>query len=538
MQTYDFIVVGSGSAGSVVAERLSANGRHSVLVLEAGGTDRRFFVQMPLGYGKTFFDPAVNWNYAAEADPGLAGNKDHWPRGKILGGSSSINAMVWIRGAAEDFDAWRDAGNPGWGFDDLLPAFKAIEDNQAGGTALRGTGGPIHVTDNSKNVHPLTHRFLAAAQAAGLPLIQDFNGESQEGVGVYQITTRDGRRMSAARGFLRPAMKRANVCVETNALATKVLFEGTRAVGIEYLQNGAKKTARAGREVILSGGSVNTPQLLQLSGVGPKTLLGDLGIPVVHASEQVGRNLQDHQGINYTWKAKVPTLNQLLRPWWGKLLVGMQYLALRTGPLSMSMNQGGGFFRSDANRARPNMQLYFQVFSTVLPKAGERPILSPDPFPGFSIGLSNCRPSSRGEIMIRSADPTVHPRITVNAYATDTDVAEMLDAVKFLRRLASQSPIADIIAEEVLPGPSITSNTDLIQDFRKRSGTVYHPVSTCRMGPDPATSVVGPRLRVHGLSGLRVIDASIFPDNITGNTNAAAIMTGWKGAELVLEDVG
>lgn len=538
MQTYDFIVVGSGSAGSVVAERLSASGRHSVLVLEAGGSDRRFFVQMPLGYGKTFYDPAVNWNYAAEPDPGLAGNADHWPRGKILGGSSSINAMVWIRGAAEDFDAWRDAGNPGWGFDDLLPAFKAIEDNEAGGNALRGSGGPIHVTDNRKKVHPLTHRFLAASQRAGLALNQDFNGCSQEGVGVYQITTRGGRRMSAARAFLRPAMKRTNVRVETNALATKVLIEGNRAVGVEYLQGGKKFTARAGREIILSGGSINSPQLLQLSGVGPKTLLGELGIPIVHAAEQVGRNLQDHQGINYTWKAKVPTLNQILRPWWGKLLVGMQYLALRTGPLSMSMNQGGGFFRSDPTRARPNMQLYFQVFSTVLPKSGERPILSPDPFPGFSIGLSNCRPSSRGEIMIRSANPTVHPRITVNAYSTETDVSEMLDAVKFLRKLASMPEIADVIAEEVLPGPSITSDPDLIQDFRKRSGTVYHPVSTCRMGPDPRNSVVDPRLRVHGLSGLRVIDASIFPDNITGNTNAASIMTGWKGAEMVLEDVG
>lgn len=537
MQTFDYIVVGSGSAGSVVAERLSASGRHSVLVLEAGGTDRRFFVQMPLGYGKTFFDPEVNWNYAAEPDPGLAGNKDHWPRGKILGGSSSINAMVWIRGAREDFDAWRDAGNAGWGFADLLPAFKAIEDNQAGATELRGQGGPVHVTDNRKNVHPLTHRFLAAAQQAGLPLNQDFNGQGQDGVGVYQITTKGGRRMSAARAFLHPAMKRANVRVETGALVTKVLFEGKRAVGVEYLQNGGRKTVRAGREVILSGGSVNTPQLLQLSGIGPAAPLADLGISVLHANEHVGRNLQDHQGINYTWKARVPTLNQLLRPWWGKMLAGMQYLALRTGPLSMSMNQGGGFFRSDPARARPNMQLYFQVFSTVLPKAGERPILSPDPFPGFSIGLSNCRPSSRGEIMIRSAEPTAHPRITVNAYSTESDVAEMLDAVKFLRKLAAMPAIAEIIADEVLPGPSITSDADLIQDFRKRSGTVYHPVSTCRMGPDPSTSVVDPRLRVHGLEGLRVIDASIFPDNITGNTNAAAIMTGWKGAELVLEDV-
>ncbi|MER9237635.1 GMC family oxidoreductase N-terminal domain-containing protein [Mesorhizobium sp. M0633] len=536
MQTYDFIIVGSGSAGSVLAERLSASGRFSVLVLEAGGSDRRFYVQMPLGYGKTFFDPAVNWNYKAEPDPGLAGNADHWPRGKLLGGSSSINAMVWIRGAREDFDAWAAAGNPGWGFDDLLPAFKALEDNQAGADQWRGVGGPLHVTDCSTSVHPLTKRYLAAANQAGLPLNPDFNGASQEGVGVYQITTRNGRRMSAARAFLRPAMKRKNVRVEINALATKILFESKRAVGVEYLQNGATKTARAGREIILSGGSVNSPQLLQLSGIGPSALLGALGIPVVHANENVGANLQDHVGINYTFKGRLPTLNQILHPWWGKLLVGMQYVFLRSGPLSLSMNNAGGFFRTDPAAARPNMQLYFQAFSTVIPKSGERPILTPDPWPGFSIGLSNCRPSSCGEIMIRSANPRDYPKIVANAFSTEADVAEMLAAVKFVRKIASMPAMAEIIEEEVLPGPSITSDADLIQDFRKRSGTVYHPVSTCRMGPDAARAVVDPRLKVHGIQTLRVIDASIFPDNITGNTNAAAIMTGWKGAELVLED--
>ncbi|SIT56678.1 Alcohol dehydrogenase (acceptor) [Mesorhizobium prunaredense] len=536
MQTYDFIIVGSGSAGSVVAERLSASGRFSVLVLEAGGSDRRFYVQMPLGYGKTFFDPAVNWNYKTEPDPGLAGNVDHWPRGKLLGGSSSINAMVWMRGAREDFDAWAAAGNPGWAFDDLLPVFKALEDNQAGADQWRGVGGPLHITDCSTSVHPLTKRYLAAANQAGLPFNPDFNGASQEGAGIYQITTKNGRRMSAARAFLRPAMKRKNLRVEINALATKILFEGKRAVGIEYLQNGETKTARAGRGVILSGGSINSPQLLQLSGVGPSALLGALGIAVVHANENVGANLQDHVGINYTFKGKLPTLNQILRPWWGKLMVGMQYVLLRSGPLSLSMNNAGGFFRTDPTISRPNMQLYFQAFSTVIPKSGERPILTPDPWRGFSIGLSNCRPSSRGEIMIRSANPRDYPKIAANAFSTEADVAEMLAAVKFVRKIAAMPAMAEIIEEEVLPGPSITSDADLIQDFRKRSGTVYHPVSTCRMGPDAAAAVVDARLRVHGLAGLRVIDASIFPDNITGNTNAAAIMTGWKGAKLVLED--
>ncbi|RWN98927.1 GMC family oxidoreductase N-terminal domain-containing protein [Mesorhizobium sp.] len=536
MQTYDFIIVGSGSAGSVVAERLSASGRFSVLVLEAGGSDRRFYVQMPLGYGKTFFDPAVNWNYKTEPDPGLAGNVDHWPRGRLLGGSSSINAMVWIRGAREDFDAWAAAGNPGWAFDDLLPVFKALEDNQAGADQWRGVGGPLHITDCSTAVHPLTKRYLAAANQAGLPFNPDFNGASQEGAGIYQITTKNGRRMSAARAFLRPAMKRKNLRVEINALATRILFEGKRAVGIEYLQNGETKTARAGREVILSGGSINSPQLLQLSGIGPSAILGALGIAVVHANENVGANLQDHVGINYTFKGRLPTLNQILRPWWGKLMVGMQYMLMRSGPLSLSMNNAGGFFRTDPATARPNMQLYFQAFSTVIPKSGERPILTPDPWPGFSIGLSNCRPSSRGEIMIRSANPRDYPKIVANAFSTEADVAEMLAAVKFIRKIAAMPAMAEIIEEEVLPGPSITSDADIIQDFRKRSGTVYHPVSTCRMGPDATAAVVDPRLRVHGLAGLRVIDASIFPDNITGNTNAAAIMTGWKGAELVLED--
>ncbi|MBE1706323.1 MULTISPECIES: GMC family oxidoreductase [Mesorhizobium] len=536
MHIYDFIIVGSGSAGSVLAERLSASGRFSVLLLEAGGTDRRFYVQMPLGYGKTFFDPAVNWNYKTEADPGLGGNVDHWPRGKLLGGSSSINAMVWIRGAREDFDDWRAAGNPGWGYDELLPIFKALEDNEAGADRWRGTGGPLHISDTANAVHPLTKRYLAAGQQAGLPLNPDFNGAAQEGVGTYQISTKNGRRMSAARAFLRPAMTRGNVRVETNALASRILFEGKRAVGIEYLQNGQTKTARAGREIILSAGSINSPQLMQLSGIGPAALLNGLGIPIVHANENVGANLQDHVGINYTFKGKVPTLNQILRPWWGKLLVGMQYILTRSGPLSLSMNHGGGFFRTDPAFSRPNMQLYFQAFSTVIPKSGERPILTPDPWPGFSIGLSNCRPSSRGEIMIRSSNPLDYPKITANAYSTNADVEEMLAAVKFVRKIASMPALAEIIQEEVLPGPSIQSDADLITDFRKRSGTVYHPVSTCRMGPDPTRAVVDPRLKVHGLEGLRVIDASIFPDNITGNTNAASVMTGWKGAELVLED--
>ena len=536
MQEFDFIIVGAGSAGCVVADKLTASGRYSVLLLEAGGTDRRFYVQMPLGYGKTFFDDRVNWKYQAEPDPGLAGNADWWPRGKLLGGSSSINAMVWIRGQREDYDSWREAGNVGWGYDDLVPVFRAIEHNQAGASERRGHGGPVHVSDIRTHVHPLVRHYLRAAQQAGLALCEDLECGDTEGAGIYQITTRNGRRMSSARAFLRPALRRANLKLVTGALATKILFEDRRAAGIEYRVGGQTLSARARGEVIISGGSVNSPQLLELSGIGDPALLSGLGIPVTHANREVGENLADHLGINYTWKARVPTINQMLRPWWGKLAAGSRYLLLGSGPLSMGINQGGGFFRTDPAQTRPNMQLYFQAFSTVIPKPGERPILSPDPWPGYSIGLSNCRPTSRGSIHIRSADPAAAPRIVPNAYSTANDVEEMLAAVKFLRRIASQPALADLTSEEVLPGSACISDEDLIDDFRRRSGTVYHPVSTCRMGPDSYSSVVDPRLRVHGVERLRVIDASVFPSIISGNTNATAIATGAKGAALVLED--
>ena len=535
---YDFIIVGAGSAGCVLAERLTVNGRHRVLLLEAGGSDHRFFIQMPLGYGKIFYDPSVNWMYRAEADPGLAGNRDYWPRGKVLGGSSSINAMVYIRGHAKDYEDWERAGNRGWGWADVLKAYKAMEDNEAGAGPWRGSGGPLHVADVARDLHPLCHDYIQAAGAVGLAFNSDFNGAEQEGVGFYQITVKGGRRMSAARAFLRPAMKRSNLRVETNAHATRIRFEGTRAVGVEYVKDGVTLQARAGREVIVSGGAVNSVQLLQLSGIGGADLLKSHGIVVQHDNPNVGAHLQDHVGINYTWRMKVPTLNDELRPWWGKLRVGLRYLLTGHGPLSLSVNQGGGFFRTGPEQDRPNMQLYMQAFSTLMPREGERPLLTPDPFPGLSLGLSNCRPTSRGDIVIRSADPFTHPRITANAYSTENDMVEMLAAVKMLRRIAAQEPLKSLVAEELRPGPAVQSDNDLIADIRHRSGTVYHPSCTCRMGSDPASSVVDPRLRVHGIEALRVCDASVFPALIAGNTNAPAMMVGWRGAEIILEDAG
>ncbi len=534
-ENFDYIIVGAGSAGCVLADRLSASGTKRVLLLEAGGDDRRFFIQMPLGYGKTFYDKRVNWMYQAEPDPGLNGQRDFYPRGKVLGGSSSINAMVYIRGHRQDYEDWRAAGNVGWGWDDVLPAYKKIEDYAAGDPAFRGRGGPLHIQDLGDQAHPLCRPYIAASEAAGLKFTPDFNGVEQEGVGLYQFTIKNGQRLSAARAFLRPAMGRSNLRVETECHVTRVLFEGRRAVGVAYAQRGQTREVKAG-EVILAGGAINSPQLLQLSGIGPGALLQSLGLPVLHDNPNVGARMQDHHGINYTWRMKVPTLNDELRPWWGKLKAGLQYLLTRKGPLSLSINQGGGFFRTSPDLDRPNMQLYMQAFSTLLPKPGERPILNPDPFSGLSLGLSNCRPTSTGEVMIASPDPFAHPRISFNAFSTNRDVVEMLAAVKFLRTIAAQEPLKSLMAEELRPGPEVTSEEAMIHDFKQRSGTVYHHSCTCRMGPDVATSVVDTRLKVHGVEGLRVCDASVFPNLIAGNTNAPAIMVGWKGAEIILQD--
>lgn len=532
----DFIIVGAGSAGSVLAERLTANGRYSVLLLEAGGDDRRFFVQMPLGYGELFYDRAVNWGYLTEADPGLAGRQDYWPRGKLLGGSSSVNAMVYIRGHQADYDEWRASGNIGWGWDDVLPAFRAIEDNEAGENAYRGKGGPLFISANKKDLHPLVENFLAASKECGLPYNPDFNGLNQEGVGYYQMTIKGRRRNSTARAFLRPAMARKNLRVLKYAHVTKVLFSEGRAIGVEFASRGQTYQAHCAKEVVLSGGAVNSPQILQLSGIGPGANLTDLGITPMIDNPNVGAHLSDHQGINYTYEMMVPTYNNILRPWWGKLKVGIEYLLLGRGPLAKSINHAGGFFRSHPDLARPNMQLYFQAFSTVMPKPGQRPILTPDPFSGLSIGLSNCRPTSTGKITLASADPLVAPRIHANVFANDQDVAEMLDAVKFLRKIAAAGPMAKFIKQELRPGPMVTSDANLIADFRERSGTVYHPACSCRMGPDAASAVIDARLRVHGVGGLRVVDASSFPNQISGNLNGPTMMLAWKAAQIMLED--
>jgi choline dehydrogenase len=533
---FDFIVVGAGSAGCVLANRLTANGRHSVLILEAGGSEQRFWLRVPIGYGKSFYDPRVNWMYATEADPGLAGRTGYWPRGKVLGGSSTINAMVFVRGHPADFDEWRDGGNPGWGWDDVLPYFRKLEDSEHGPDAWRGTGGPLHVADPSRDVHPLCATYLQAGVEAGLARNADLNGASQEGVGINQITVRDGWRESAASAWLRPAMKRPNLRVETGAHVTQVTFDGLRATGVAYLRHGEARTARARREVIMAAGAINSPLLLQASGVGPAQELRALGIDVVVDRPAVGRHLQDHLCVDYLYRSRVPTLNDELRPWRGKLTAGLNFVARRRGPLALSVNQGGGFFRSRPELARPNMQLYFSPLSYVKAQPGKRALMSPDPWPGFLLSVQPCRPTSRGHLRLRSADPFAPPLIVPNSFATQHDQDEMLEGVRFLRRLAATPSFCAVIDEEIAPGSGVQSAAALSDDIRQRASTVFHPVSTCRMGPDPDAAVVDARLRVHGLEALRVIDASIFPTLTSGNTNAPTLMAAEKGADLVLGD--
>jgi choline dehydrogenase len=413
-----------------------------------------------------------------------------------------------------------------------------MEDHALGAGPWHGAGGPLHVTDITGAEHPLTRVYLQAGQEAGLPFSRDLNGETIEGVGLYQINTSGGFRMSASRAYLWPARKRPNLRVEVEVLATQVLFEGARAVGIAYEQHGRKHEVRAGKEVILAGGAINTPQLLMLSGIGDEAQLRSRGIATRHHLPAVGRNLQDHLCHDYVYRAKRPSLNDMLFPWYGKLMAAMRYVLQREGPLALSLNQGGGFFRSRLDSTRPDIQLYFSPLTYEKSVPGVRALTRTDPFSGFTTSVSPCRPTSRGHLELKSSDPKEAPAIHPNYLATNHDVEELLAGARFLRKLAATPALSSIVAEELKPGPAKVSDEELVADIRARAYSVFHPVSTCRMGPDAADNVVDPRLRVHGVTGLRVIDASIFPTVTSGNTNAPAIMVGEKGADLVLADAG
>jgi choline dehydrogenase len=536
MDVFDYIVVGAGTAGCVVANRLSASGRQKVLLLEAGGSDRRFWVQVPIGYGRTFNDPRVNWMYEAEPDPALAARRLFWPRGKVLGGSGSINALVYYRGLPDDFDDWRALGNPGWGFSDVLPYFQRFEE-RADTPSAAGRDGPlIHITNVAADVHPLCEKFIGSCRARGLAS-GDFNGPQGEGVGIYQIMTRNGRRESTARRYLHPALRRGNLVLRLHAQVLRILFEERRAVGVTYHHGERTLAARARKAVILCGGAVNSPQLLQLSGVGAAALLNRHGIEVVAESPAVGRNLQDHLAVSYFYRSKVPTLNDVFLPLSGRIRIALRYLTSRRGLLAMSVNQAGGFVKSDPSRPRPNLQLYFNPISYTTQGVMRRQ-LKPDPFSAFLLSFNACRPTSRGHLEIRSANPFDAPAIHPNSLATEEDVADVIAGVRLLRLIAATAPLSDVIESEMLPGVAMASDTQLLQDFRDRAGTVFHPVSTCRMGPDPATSVVDASLRVYGIEALRVIDASVVPTLTSGNTNAPTIMVAEKGAALLAAEEG
>jgi choline dehydrogenase len=526
---FDYIVVGAGSAGCVLANRLTASGRHRVLLLEAGGRDSNIWIHIPLGYGKLFANPKVNWLYKTEPEPELNNRQVIQPRGKVLGGSSSINGLLYVRGQHEDYDRWRQLGNAGWSFADVLPYFRRAEDQERGADDLHGAGGHLKVSDVCEP-HALCEAFIEAGKECGFPRNDDFNGPSQEGIGYFQLTSRNGRRWSTAVGYLKEARRRANLKVETNALATRILFDGRRAVGVEYRQGDATRTAYADGEVILSGGAFNSPQLLQLSGLGPEKLLREHGIPMIADLPGVGADLQDHLQIRMQYVCTEPiTMNDVINDWRTRYAAGLRYLVSRKGLLTIGAGYAGAFLRTRPDLATPDVQLHFLIFSA------ESAGATLHPFPGFIVSVCQLRPESRGYVAIKSPDPAAAPAIHMRYLTSRFDCDTVIDGMKLLRRIMARPAMRRYIAEERAPGEACVSDADLLAYARDTGTTVYHPTSTCRMGPD-ATAVVDERLRVRGFERLRVVDASIMPALVSGNTNAATVMIGEKGSDMILED--
>jgi choline dehydrogenase len=528
-EAFDFIIVGAGSAGCVLADRLTASGRHRVLLLEAGPGNLHPWLHIPLGFGKLFGDRRFNWCYATEPQPGCHDREVIAPRGKVLGGSSSINGLIYIRGQAEDFNFWRQLGNAGWSFDDVLPYFRKAEDNERGADEFHGSGGPLAVSD-LRDRHPLAEAYVEAAVQCGYPRNDDFNGAGQEGAGFYQTTMRKGVRSSTAAGYLKEARQRANLKVVSDALATRIHFEGRRATGVEYLVGNYKQSARANAEVIVASGAFNSPQLLQLSGIGPAPLLRSFGIPVIADAPGVGIDLNDHFSGRTRLRCREPiTLNDAVRNWNGKLAHGLHYILTRRGYLAIPAVSSACFIRAHPASETPDSQCSISLFSagTI---GGEL-----DPFPGVTGNCVLLRPESRGYVRIKSADPHAAPAIHPNYLATQKDCETIVAGVKAMRRIFAAPAMARHIVEEVEPGAQCDNDDELLDFIRRRGSTTYHPVGTCRMGQDPK-AVVDERLCVRGFTGLRVIDASIMPAVVSGNTNAATIMIGEKGADMILED--
>ena len=527
---YDFIVAGAGSAGCVLANRLSADQSKRVLLLEAGGRDWYPWIHVPVGYFKTLHNPLTDWAYKTESDPGLNGRSIDWPRGRTLGGSSSINGLLYVRGQREDYDHWRQLGNAGWSYEDVLPYFKRSEDQENGANEYHGIGGYLSV-QNMRAKRKICEALIDAAVELGIPRNNDYNGASQEGAAYYQQTARKGFRCSTAVAFLNPVRNRPNLDIVTHALIDKVTIEQGVATGIKVLRKGDPRTyaLKPGGEVILSAGAIGSPQILQLSGIGPGELLQRFGIEVVKELPSVGRNLQDHLQIRTVYEVNVPTLNEEINNLIRRMLIGLQYVLTRGGPMSMGASQVAIFCKTRPELETPDIQYHFQ------PLSADKPGIVMHPFPGITMSVCQLRPESKGHIEIQSPDPTVYPAIHPNYLSTTRDQQTVVDALKMTRRLVGTSALKPFIVREHLPGPEVDTDEGLLDSARNIAQTIYHPTSTCRMGSD-SNSVVDDRLRVHGIKGLRVADASIMPAIVSGNTNAPCIMIGEKASDMILED--
>ena len=532
---FDYIVIGAGSAGAVLAGRLSEDPATRVLLLEAGPADRSFWIHLPIGYGKTMWSQTYNWCFHTDPDPNMNGRRIYWPRGKTLGGSSSINGLVYIRGQREDYDHWAALGNDGWGYDDVLPYFIKSERNQRGASAFHGGDGPLSVSDIGAK-HELIEAFIAGAGQNGVPRTDDFNGATQEGAGYFQLNTWRGWRWSTATGYLRPASGRSNLSVRTEAQATGIVLENRRAIGVRYRQGGEDKVARCRGEVLLCAGAIQSPQLLQLSGIGPAALLKERGVPVLHDLPGVGENLQDHLQIRLIFESTRPTTNDQLNSWTGQAKLALQWLLHRSGPLAVGINQGGCFMRALQNGSgtpvaeTPDIQFHVATLSADL--AGGKV----HPFSGMTMSICQLRPESRGHIRIKSTDPFQPPEMQPNYLATDLDRRTAVAGMKAARAIAAAPAMRPCIKREVKPGPDANDDAALLEFCRNNGATIFHPSGTCKMGSD-ALAVVDARLRVRGVAGLRVIDASAMPTLISGNTNAPIVMMAEKAVDMVREDL-
>ena len=534
-QEFDYIVVGAGSAGCVLAARLSEDPSTRVLLLEAGPADRSLWIHLPIGYGKTMWSPTYNWCFHTDPDPNMNGRKIYWPRGKTLGGCSSINGLIYIRGQREDFDHWAALGNAGWRFDEVLPYFIKAEGNQRGSNPLHGGDGPLKVSDIGAK-HELIEAFIGGAQQIGVPRTDDFNGAHQEGAGYFQLNTWKGWRCSTAKAYLAPARQRGNLRIETEAMAAGIDFDGARASGVRWRQGGVMKSATAKAEVLLAAGAIQSPQLLQLSGIGPAELLQQHGITPKRVLPGVGENLQDHLQMRLIFECAKPiTTNDQLNSWFGQLKLGLQWLLFRSGPLAVGINQGGCFMRAlhdDAGQpvaATPDIQFHVATLSADM--AGGKV----HPFSGFTLSVCQLRPESRGHIRIRSTDPFAPPSMQPNYLSTELDRRTAVAAVKAARAIAAAPAMQPYVTREVKPGPEAGDDAALLEFCRNQGATIFHPSGTCRMGND-AMAVLDERLRVHGVPGLRVVDCSAMPTLVSGNTNAAAVMMAEKAADMIRQD--